>query len=155
MSFDSSEQCDIVSVYSADEEQSRKACLPFLQNIMFAGPKGEIIRTTALFDEGAMISAMCTSVFDKVKHRLGNWTQSKKRLRMANGTIIPSQAVWKGEVEIAGIKAHGEFEVFDSGGGWKFLFGKPMLHAFKAVHDYSTDQVRITGKGGTATISNQ
>lgn len=155
MSFDSSEQCDIVSVYSADEEWSRNQCAPFLQNIAFAGPKGETVRTTALFNEGAMISAMCTSLFNRIKHRLGNWTKSSKRLRMANSVIVPSHAVWRGEVEIAGIKAEGEFEVFDSGGGWKFLFGKPMLHAFKAVHDYSTDQVQITGKGGTKTISNQ
>jgi len=74
---------------------------------------------------------------------------------MANGVIVPSQAVWRGEVEIAGVKAQGEFEVFDSGSGWKFLFGKPMLHAFKAIHNYETDQVDITGKGGTRTLLNQ
>jgi hypothetical protein len=74
---------------------------------------------------------------------------------MANGVIVPSQAVWRGEVEIAGVKAQGEFEVFDSGGGWKFLFGKPMLHAFKTIHNYKMDQVDITGKGGTRTLLNQ
>jgi hypothetical protein len=80
MSFDCSKQFDIVNLYSADEEQSRNTCLPFLQNIEFTGPQGEIVRVTALFDKGAMISAMCTSTFNKVKHRLGNWKPSNKRL---------------------------------------------------------------------------
>ncbi|KAG1774665.1 hypothetical protein EV702DRAFT_1237852 [Suillus placidus] len=74
---------------------------------------------------------------------------------MANGTIVPSKAVWRGEVVIAGIRTQGEFEVFDSGGGWSFLFGKPLLQAFKAVHEYETDTVRIMGEGGSATICNQ
>jgi hypothetical protein len=74
---------------------------------------------------------------------------------MANGTIISSKATWKGEVIIEGIKTRGEFEVFDSGGGWKFLLGKPLLQAFKAVHEYKTDTVCITGDGGAATIHNQ
>jgi len=149
ISIDLSEQCDIVNLYLAGEEQPQNAYLPFLQNITLAGPKGEAVWVTVLFDEGAMVSAMCSSFFEKVKHRLGNWIPSAKRLRMANGTIIPSCATWKGEIEIAGTKAHGEFEVFDSGGGWKFLFGKLMLHAFKAVHDYRTDEVDITDIGRT------
>src|SRR6267154_2553704 len=90
MSSDCSEQCDIVNLYSADEVQTRNMCLPFLQNIAFAGPQGETVRVTALFNEGAMISAMCVSTFNKVKHRLGNWKPSNKRLQMANGVIVPS-----------------------------------------------------------------
>ncbi|KAG0701844.1 hypothetical protein DFH29DRAFT_999831 [Suillus ampliporus] len=74
---------------------------------------------------------------------------------MANSVIIPSQAIWQGEITIAGIRTEGEFKVFDSGGRWKFLFGKPLLHAFKAVHNYETDHVQITGKGGSTTIRNQ
>ncbi|KAG1824653.1 uncharacterized protein BJ212DRAFT_1260337, partial [Suillus subaureus] len=112
------------------------------------------IRVTALFDKGAMISAMCSSFFEKIKHCLGNWTPSSKRLQMANGAIIPSHTTWRGEVEIKGIKAYGEFKVFDSGGRWKFLFGKPMLHAFKAIHNYQTDKVDIIGIGGTCTLHN-
>jgi hypothetical protein len=74
---------------------------------------------------------------------------------MANGTILPLQATWKGEIMIGGIQAEGRFEVFNSGSGWSFLFGKPLLQAFQAIHDYSMDQVQITGKGGTRMIYNQ
>ncbi|KAG2053254.1 hypothetical protein BDR06DRAFT_830568, partial [Suillus hirtellus] len=127
---------------------------PFLQFTSFLGPNGEIVRVQALFDEGAMTSVMCKSVFERIKHRLGNWGPSTKRLRMANGAVVQSEAVWKGEVIIGGIKAQGEFEVLQSGGGWKFLFGKPLLHAFKAVHDYEVDEIRVLGTGGTRTLYN-
>ena len=41
------------------------------------------------------------------------------------------------------ISRHGVFEVFSSGGAWALLFGKPLLEAFNAIHDYSPDIVRI------------
>ena len=46
---------------------------------------------------------------------------------MANGTIILLEATWMGTIHIEGIEATGTFEVFNSGGGWSFLFGKPLL----------------------------
>ncbi|KIM63078.1 hypothetical protein SCLCIDRAFT_118266, partial [Scleroderma citrinum Foug A] len=81
----------------------------------------------ALFDNGAMTGAMCSSVFKTVKHNLKGWRRSTQALRMANGTIIPSEATWTGTIHIEGIEATGTFEVFNSGGGWSFLFGKLLL----------------------------
>ncbi|KAG2058756.1 hypothetical protein BDR06DRAFT_836973, partial [Suillus hirtellus] len=127
---------------------------PFLQHISFTGLQGEIIQIKALFDEGAMISAMCLSIFNKIKHRLGSWMMSTQHLRMANGTIVPSQAIWTGNIMIGGIQVQGEFEVFDGGGEWKFLFGKPILQVFKAIHNYRMDQVQISGIGGTKMLYN-
>ncbi|TFY82666.1 hypothetical protein EWM64_g1338 [Hericium alpestre] len=49
----------------------------------------------------------------------------------------------------------GEFEVFDSGGGWSFLFGKPLLVAFRAQHDYEDDLVHVSGANGQTTLHNQ
>jgi len=46
---------------------------------------------------------------------------------MANGLIVLSQAVWKGMMVLGGIAFKGEFKVFDSKGGWAFLFGKPLM----------------------------
>jgi hypothetical protein len=71
---------------------------------------------------------------------------------MANGVIVPSQAVWKGIMELGGIQIEGEFEVFDSDHGWGFLFGKPLLHAFSAVHDYGTDTVTISNPTMTTIV---
>lgn len=77
-----------------------------------------------------MVNAMCATAFEQVKSRLRGWGMSLKRLHMVNGAVIPSKALWKGEVMIGGIKTEGEFKVFESGGGWEFLLGKPLLHAF-------------------------
>ena len=79
------------------------------------------------------------TLFNKVKQRLGVWGPSKKMLRMANSERIPSQAHWSGTVKVGGIMTHGEFEVFDSGGHWDFLFSKLLLMAFKAIHEYGED----------------
>lgn len=112
------------------------------------GPQGEVARVNALFDGGAMVGAICSSIFDKVKHCLhGQAKPSSRLLQMANGIVIQSQAVWKGTLELKGICMEGEFEVFDSGGGWTFLFRKPLLRRFQAVHDYSSDT-----EHGTATL---
>ncbi|KAG2135238.1 uncharacterized protein EDB93DRAFT_1107202 [Suillus bovinus] len=136
------DQCNVSDLYSTAEEKDNKQWyLPFLQYTSFLGPQGKVVRVKALFNEGAMMSIMCSSVFNNVKHRLWNWTPSTKRLCMVNGAIVQLEAMWKGEVVIGG-----------SGGGWKFLFGKPLLQAFKAVHNYEVDEVQVTG---TRTLYNQ
>ena len=70
---------------------------------------------------------------------------------MANGVIVTSQASWRGIINLGGVEARGEFEVFDSGGGWAFLFRKPSLCAFKARHNFEDDTVTVTGNNGALT----
>ena len=86
---------------------------------------------------------MCATVFEKVKHRLGEWRESKRKLRMGNGMIIPSKAAWRGKMKLGGVTIEGEFEVFDSGGSWAFLLGKPLLRLFRAKQSYWPDTVSI------------
>lgn len=142
---------NLVDLYSVGhEEVTREMCdlgieVPFQHTLQLLGPQGEIVRVSALFDGCAMVSAMCATVFEKVKHRLGTWEKSAKQLRMGNGTIIPSLAVWKGSVQLEGVTVKGEFEVFNSGGSWAFLLGKPLLRAFQAEHAYKPDTVSICG----------
>ncbi|KAG1849001.1 hypothetical protein F4604DRAFT_1935078 [Suillus subluteus] len=157
----STESIQIVDLYTVGyvkatrQQVDAKEAVPFLHQVSLEGPKGEIIRVRALFDDGAMVGVMCTSVFNKVKHRLHNWTQSKRKLHMANGNIVSSLAKWEGTIEIEGVQARGEFEVFDSGGGWGFLFGKTMLQAFKAVHEYEMDTMVIADQHKGTTLGNQ
>ena len=42
-----------------------------------------------------------------------------------------------------GIEVEGELEVFESGGQWDLLFGKPLLEKYKAIHDYGKDTIVI------------
>ncbi|KAJ7304812.1 hypothetical protein DFH08DRAFT_976412 [Mycena albidolilacea] len=66
---------------------------------------------------------------------------------MASGQVMESEAMWEGMVEVEGVQAQGVFEVFDSGGGWEFLFGKPLQMTFAAVHNYKWDMVDIKAAG--------
>ena len=113
------------------EEVTRDMCnggveVPFQSTLHLLGPQGEVVRVAALFDGCAMVSAMCI-VFEKVKHRLGEWRLSDKQLRMGNGVIVPSLARWSGRMRLGEATVKEEFEVFDSGGSWAFLLGKPLL----------------------------
>jgi hypothetical protein len=143
---------NIVDLYSfGHEDVMRTMCdmgveVPFQHTLQLLGPQGEIVRVSALFDGCAMVAAMCISVFEKVKHRLGEWKRSEKRLRMGNGVIVPSMAVWKEKMKLGGATIEGEFEVFDSGGSWVFLLGKPLLLSFQAKQAYGPDTVSIRGR---------
>jgi hypothetical protein len=138
---------NIIDLYSIEQSETTTNTTaeetPFTHNIRILGPNGEALTVRALFDGGAMVSAMGTKAFNKVQHSLGNTTQSKRRLRMADGTIVPSQRKWEGPIELGNARVTGGFEVFDGKGGWDFLFGKPLLRQFKAVHDYGADTVTV------------
>jgi hypothetical protein len=76
----------------------REETRPFIHQVRFYGPQGEVIRVWANIDDGAMREVMSTATFEKVKHRLGTITPSSQLLRVANGTIVQSEAKWKGEI---------------------------------------------------------
>ena len=149
----------IFDLYEVGHENiTRKTCMeskteiPFAHQIKIHGPQGEITRVSALFDGAAMVAAMCTSLFNCVKHRLGTWQPSQKRLRMANGAIVSSQARWEGKIELENITVRGSFEVFDSGGSWAFLLGKPLLRQFRARQNFGLDTVEIEASDGSVTV---
>ena len=56
--------------------------VPFQHTLLILGPQGEVVRVAALFDGCVMVAAMCVMIFEKVKHRLGEWKKSK---RIKNG----------------------------------------------------------------------
>ncbi|THH13172.1 hypothetical protein EW146_g7017 [Bondarzewia mesenterica] len=150
------EQYDIIDLYTvADPNSPNKQCTPFVHEISLDGPNGEVVRMRSLFDDGAMVGAMCSTIFAKIKHRLSGWGRSTKRLRMADGTVIKSEARWQGTIQLGSVRAKGEFEVFNSGGGWSFLFGKPLLITFNAIHNYTEDTVRVANATNSETLTNQ
>lgn len=150
----------IIDLYSAVQETRGRTpdvtdkTVPFVHPITLKNSDNSEVQVQALFDDGAMTGAMALSTFNEIKHELKGWRPSVQALRMANGTLVKSEATWTGTVEVKGAKVTGTFEVFDSTGGWSFLFGKPLLKAFKAVHDYATDEVVITDGTTTTTLRN-
>ncbi|KAI6016158.1 hypothetical protein BKA83DRAFT_4498346 [Pisolithus microcarpus] len=47
------------------------------------------------------------------------------------------------------------FIVFNSGRGWAFLLGKPLLQALKAKHDYNADQITVTDGRSMTMLKNK
>jgi hypothetical protein len=70
---------------------------------------------------------------------------------MTDRNIVPSKAVWQGKMKLGDIEVEGEFEVFDSKGGWEFLLRKPLLRLFHAKQDFLTDTVAICENHGLNT----
>ena len=81
-------QSNIVEVYSVGPRE----CEPFETQIQLAGKQGVFVEVKGLVDDGAMVAAMDTKVFNRMQETLEGIKPSSKRLRMANGTIVPSKA---------------------------------------------------------------
>ncbi|KAF8195132.1 hypothetical protein K438DRAFT_1587515, partial [Mycena galopus ATCC 62051] len=144
---------DLYAVGIKDNEPKR-ASVPFICEIEVEGPRGEQERIRALEDDGAMVNAMCTELYRVVRHRIGELRRSERTLRMANGALVPSIGYWEGYIRFGGARVHAGFEVFPSGGSWSFLFGKPLLESFGAVHDYVTDTITVRGEAGPTEVPN-
>ncbi|KAJ7172818.1 hypothetical protein C8R43DRAFT_1119658 [Mycena crocata] len=148
-------ESQVIDLYNVGIEEPRRASVPFICGIEVEGPRGELERIRALEDGGAMVNAMCVALYRAVRHRIGELQRSGKILRMANGTLVPSIGYWEGYIRFGGARVKASFEVFPSGGSWSFLFGKPLLEAFGANHDYATDTITVPGETGPTVIQNQ
>ena len=156
-----STEMHIVDLYAVGSEEHEVLEInpipevPFVHSIALIGINGGKVRVRGVFDSGAMVNAMCSSVYSKVKHRLSALRKSKQRLRMADGTIVPSIGRWTGPVTLGKTTVVCSFEVFPSGGSWGFLVGKRMQRLFGAIHDHAVDKVSIPCNGGYEVLVNQ
>ena len=131
---------DFFDVYSVGETGD---AIPFEKGISLVGVNGGLVELKATFDDCAMVNVIDKVVFEGVKSQLSEPRPSRKVMRMANGTLIPSNGSWSGIVVVDGVRANGTFEIFASGGAWNVLFGKPLLQAFDAIHEYTTDTITL------------
>ena len=125
------EVIDLYAVRTESNESQEKGAKLFIHQVQLHGPGGEIVRIWGLFDDEAMVDAMSTEAYNRVRHRLSPLGRSTQRLQMANGNVMSPLGCWKGTVELNNTTVEGSFEVFDSGGRWDFLFGKRLMTALK------------------------
>ena len=151
------ENDSVFDLYEVGGLREGEMSLPFVYRVELSGPKGEVVRFRSVFDDGALVNAIDETMYLTLKGRLTALLPSKKILRMADGRRVPSIGLWKGRVTVEGVHREGTFEVFNSNRAWAMLFGKPLLKAFNAVHDYTEDFIRIPRKEGTdwAVLTNQ
>ncbi|KAJ7493547.1 hypothetical protein FB451DRAFT_1387713 [Mycena latifolia] len=132
-----------------------KTSVPFMHWMSFGGPKGEKVRVMGLLDTGAQVGAMDTVFYLSKAARLGKVSAATRLLQMANGKEVVPFRRWEGEIEVDGIRIEGTFDIFDSGGSWKVLLGKPLQAALGVVHNIKTDVVMLRIGERTATLVNQ
>ena len=130
------------------------AAQAFIHEVYLEGSMKIQVRITATFDDGALVNVIDTAVFETIRDKLSPLQTSKRVLRMANGTLVPSGGTWIGRVIVGNVCAEGAFKIFPSGGAWDMLFGKPMLHAFDATHKYTGDTVTLNSKDKSETLQN-
>jgi len=90
-----------------------------------------------------MVNVIDKVAFKEVKNQLSEPQPSRKVMRMANGALIPLNGSWSGVVVVDSVRTNGTFEIFASGGAWNVLFGKPLLQAFDAIHEYTMDTITL------------
>ena len=146
--YNAAENINVFDLYEVGSLKEEETSLPFVHGVELSGPKGEIVRFRSVFDDGALVNAIDETLYLTLKGRLAALTPSEKVLRMADGRRVPSVGVWKGTVTVSGTSREGIFEIFNSNNAWAMLFGKPLLKAFNAVHDYNNDTIRIPQKKG-------
>ena len=129
---------DIINLYTVGASaENTKVMQPFIHQVKLQGTKRGTVYIQGLFDEGALVNSICSSIFKKLQHLLGHLQLSNKTLRMADGNRVKLHGQWVGEVGLGGNKVQATFEIFPSGKGWSLLFGKPLLQKFGAVHNYT------------------
>ncbi|KAJ6463877.1 hypothetical protein C8R45DRAFT_789350, partial [Mycena sanguinolenta] len=134
---------ELVDLYTVDACERQKKNTVFMHWLSFAGPRGERVRANATWDTGADAGAMNKQWYLQRAKRLGELGVPKRVMRMADGTRVPTFGQWIGEVDVEGVSILGVFDVFESGGGWDVLFGKPLMATIGAVIDTGKDVVGI------------
>lgn len=137
---------EVLDLYSVTEDCEVKTT-PFKHTIHLKDSSGHNEQVLATWDDGCMACAMSVETYERLRLQgaLGGWRKSKRRLRMANGDIVKPVARWAGRISVGGAEMGVEMEVFDSGGAWDLLLGKPAMVALRMLHDYGDDSVMVPG----------
>ncbi|KAJ6535377.1 hypothetical protein DFH09DRAFT_1324998 [Mycena vulgaris] len=88
-------------------------------------------------------------------HCLSPLIPSTTRLGVASGGKIWPYGRWWGEVAVGGVQAGAWFEVFECGGAFDIILGKPWLHSMRAIHNYETDEIHIRTAVQEAMLQNE
>jgi hypothetical protein len=125
-----------VSLYNVRHNKGRfQHARPFMHMVELKGKRGIIAAVKGLFDDGALVNSICNSVFALLRGRLGNPILSMKTLLMADGTRVPSQGCWIGDVRLGGRTARTQFEYSQAEADGPFYLGN---------HYYSNSKPSMT-----------
>lgn len=75
-----------------------QSCQPFIQLISLVDSIQPHCMFSALIDNGALANAMSEALYLRIRDCTSGWNLSNQHLRMANGTIVPLLATWRGTI---------------------------------------------------------
>ncbi|KAJ6580670.1 hypothetical protein B0H19DRAFT_982226, partial [Mycena capillaripes] len=115
-----------------------------------------MVRVSAHVDDGSSRNCMSLARWKRYGHCLGSPLRPPTRkLSVADGKTIWPFGRWQGEVAVGGVRVQAWFEVFECGGAFDIILGKPWLHSVRAIHDYDSDEIQIRAEGGEALLRNE
>lgn len=81
---------NIVSIYLVRESEPDVVTRPFVHAVELKGERQIPVKIKGLFDDGALVNAICKTTFPSLKGVLGEPTPSTRTLQMADGAHVPS-----------------------------------------------------------------
>lgn len=132
-----------IDLYSVKSRTVQAEGQPFITQINMYGTDGDLSNFHPHVDDRAMINTIDIEAYRTASKHMEHLMPSTCILRMADGSLVPSVGVWNGRIKWHNATTTAAFEVFPSGGSWKVLIGKPLLHQLQAIHDYSNNTITI------------
>lgn len=96
-------------------------------------------------DAGSQANVIDAALWAAHERSLGPLKASKTLLRVADGKASRCLGRWEGMIRMDEVQRRTSFEVFDSGGAFEVLLGKPWLTETKAVQSFEDDCLRLPG----------
>ncbi|KAF8685482.1 hypothetical protein RHS04_00782 [Rhizoctonia solani] len=119
--------------------------LPFQQWTYLTADKNHAVKTRGTIDAGSQANVLDAALWAANESNLGPLKPSQTLLRVADGKASQCLGQWSGQVKLAGQTLRSNFEVFDSGGAFEVLLGKPWLTQVKATQSFVDDTLHLPG----------
>ncbi|GAB1528396.1 hypothetical protein RhiTH_011590 [Rhizoctonia solani] len=124
-----------------------EACMPSVLELGngLATEEKQAVKSRGTIDAGSQANVLNAALWAANKSSLGPLKPSQTLLQVADGKASQCLGQWTGQVKLAGQAQWSSFEVFDLGGAFKVLLGKPWLTQAKATQPFINNTLHLPG----------
>ncbi|GAB1528281.1 hypothetical protein RhiTH_011473 [Rhizoctonia solani] len=119
--------------------------LPYQQWAYLATGEKQAVKSRSTINAGSQANILDAALWAANKSSLGPLKPSQTLLQVADSKASQCLGQWTGQVELAGQAQWSSFEVFDSGGAFEVLLGKPWLTQAKATQSFINNMLHLPG----------
>ncbi|QRW20470.1 Retrovirus-related Pol polyprotein from transposon opus [Rhizoctonia solani] len=119
--------------------------LPYQQWAYLATEEKQAVKSRSTIDAGSQANVLDAALWAANKSSLGPLKPSQTLLQVADGKASRCLGQWTGQVKLAGQAQWSSFEVFDLGGAFEVLLGKPWLTQAKATQSFINNTLHLPG----------